>query len=597
MKLKTSFFDFAVFKKDLIRFSPAWGLYLIGGLLICLTSLYGTDPMSVAQSLGSTVTLLGWLNFLYGALLALFLFGDLFRSKMCNALHALPVRREAWFVSHVVAAFAMYLVPNLLLMLTLMLSMGSLWYVPLMWLGMAMLIFVFFFGAAVFSVFCSGNAFAAALLYGIINFGAFLVMGMAEEFYLPLLYGLRLDTGGFNKFMPLVQLSESYRFWKVQHLNTCPNYHFVVDEWGYDVRTFYRDCRYSIEHDAQAWVYVAVLAVIGVVLLAVSLLLYRRRKLECAGDFAAISPVKVVFATVGALAAGMIFFLIGRENSNALGWILLVVGIVVGFFVCQMLLQRTIKVFGGKNWIKLGVLLGTLALSVGLTAVDVFGITRVVPDADQVESVTIANHWLSSYEFSRLDDAETDPSRGADPYYGFQKQGILTLRKPEEIREGIAIHQLLIEEGDPGEYYDYGSYRSFTVHYKLKNGTTLTRFYKVNKNGEAYKRLQAFTNRAAFILGFENPDEMLKNIYYLYFSGDPLAKVVENSDFQRKLVEALFADAEGGNWDQNAAIYGYVELETANGYYHLEIPTTAGNTRAWAKEYTAWLQENEENSN
>ena len=43
MKLKTSFFDFSVLKKDLIRFWPVWGLYLIGGLLIT----HGRQPGQV----------------------------------------------------------------------------------------------------------------------------------------------------------------------------------------------------------------------------------------------------------------------------------------------------------------------------------------------------------------------------------------------------------------------------------------------------------------------------------------------------------------------------------------------------------------------
>ena len=34
MKLKTSFFDKTVLKKDLTRFFPLWTLYLIGGLLV-----------------------------------------------------------------------------------------------------------------------------------------------------------------------------------------------------------------------------------------------------------------------------------------------------------------------------------------------------------------------------------------------------------------------------------------------------------------------------------------------------------------------------------------------------------------------------------
>ena len=36
-------------------------------------------------------------------LAALVLFGDLDNPRMCNALHALPLRRETWFFSHAAA--------------------------------------------------------------------------------------------------------------------------------------------------------------------------------------------------------------------------------------------------------------------------------------------------------------------------------------------------------------------------------------------------------------------------------------------------------------------------------------------------------------
>ena len=110
MKLKTSFFDFAVLKKDLLRFSPVWALYLIGGLLVTQGGLAGDPGRSIASTLGYSVSSMGMVNLIFGALIAYLLFGDLFRGKMCNALHALPVRREAFFLSHVVAGLLMFLV-------------------------------------------------------------------------------------------------------------------------------------------------------------------------------------------------------------------------------------------------------------------------------------------------------------------------------------------------------------------------------------------------------------------------------------------------------------------------------------------------------
>ena len=49
-------------------------------------------------------------------LTAQLLFGDLYHSRLCNALHAMPVTREGWFLTHSAAglAFYAYIVPFLI---------------------------------------------------------------------------------------------------------------------------------------------------------------------------------------------------------------------------------------------------------------------------------------------------------------------------------------------------------------------------------------------------------------------------------------------------------------------------------------------------
>ena len=93
MKLRTSFFNETVFRKDISRFAPAWGIYLIGGLLIMLTLLTNDRFDYAAQSLSTTMGPFGIINFIYALIVAQLLFGDLFNSRLCNALHALPLRR------------------------------------------------------------------------------------------------------------------------------------------------------------------------------------------------------------------------------------------------------------------------------------------------------------------------------------------------------------------------------------------------------------------------------------------------------------------------------------------------------------------------
>ena len=109
MKSRTSFFDRTVLKKDITRFAPLWALYLIGGLMIAISSGISGDELN--EVLGG----LGIVSFSYAILVAQLLFGDLFNTRLCNALHAMPLRREGWFFTHVIAGILFSLVPNLLI--------------------------------------------------------------------------------------------------------------------------------------------------------------------------------------------------------------------------------------------------------------------------------------------------------------------------------------------------------------------------------------------------------------------------------------------------------------------------------------------------
>lgn len=595
MKLKTSFFDFTALKKDLTRFFPIWALYLIGGLLITQSGWAGS-PLFLAEDLGSSLGTMGIINLCYAALIAICLFGDLFKSKMCNALHALPVRREAWFITHVTAGMLMCLVPNLVLALLLMPYGAQFWYVPLMWLGVVLMQFLFFFGVAVFSIYLTGNGFAAALVYGLINFCSILAMWFVNAFYTPLLYGIKTDTSAFMKFSPVVHLVQEYKLWDMEHLETCTNPYCKKEYYGY-----HSDCQYELIHKQETWVYLAIIAVIGVALLVCSLLLYRHRKLESAGDFASVKPMKTVFTVLGSVAAGMLFWVF-QGGDELFGYILLLLGGIVGFFVCQMLLQRTIKVFGKKSWGKLGILVAAIAISLGLTAVDVLGITRIVPDESDVVSVTLAEGHLSDYRLEQLEEtlAESSKARGIDPGYLNGKDGMVTLTDPAQIKEAIAIHQLLLQERNPNiDRYSAG-YTSVTIHYQLKNGTTLTRYYWGLTKGEAIRKLQNFTNTPAYILGVNSAEELIEGLEYIYYTDDNFYHEVDNEIWQQKLAEALYADAAAGNLSQKQDSYygkGYVELQYrySDGSYRylsVSVPASAKNTKQWASEYYAWLKEN-----
>ena len=117
MKSRTSFFNKTVFKKDLTRFAPAWGTCLILMLLALISMANRSQAYYRLQNVRDSIMVMSWLNLIYAAVVAQLLFGDLFQSRMCNALHALPLRRECWFGTHVASGIAFSLIPNVVIAL------------------------------------------------------------------------------------------------------------------------------------------------------------------------------------------------------------------------------------------------------------------------------------------------------------------------------------------------------------------------------------------------------------------------------------------------------------------------------------------------
>ena len=538
MKLKTSFFNWTVFKKDIVRYFPAWLVYCIAGLLLSRGSLFGLqENYHTARQLAESTGFMSIINLGYAMVIAMLVFGDLFKSRMCNALHALPIRRESWFVTHTAAALAMGIAPNLLVTLLMVPSLGGLWYIAFLWLAMMTMAYIFFLGLAIFSMLCVGRRFAAATMYLLLNFGAMLVRWIVNDLIMPHLYGVVMRPEPFNLFSPVVHLFSLESLWTLKHAANCScRYHYDYVRY-HDV---------SFQGYGEGWGYLWILLAVGVAALVGALALYRRRQLERAGDFVAVKSLKTVLSLIAAVFAGMIFSLFG-------GYVLLVLGMPVGFFLCRMLLERRVKVFGGKNWLRLVALMAAFAIFIGLGVVDVLGITRRVPNIDRVESVTVAESFLSSWELDQVPrleaSGEEEPQLellAVDPNYHQMLYGMLTLYDREDIQTVMQIHQLMRQEGDTRELDD-GRWQPVTIHYVMKDGTTLTRYYYPQPDSEALQQLRGITNTPKYILGVQSWQELRQDIarWVLYLpDGDA---VVVPASWLDRFAQATFQDAEEGN--------------------------------------------------
>ena len=569
MKLRTSFFNGTALKKDITRFFPVWGIYtvfvLLAVVLLYENKFYSSDEM---------FALVGVMNLGYGGICALTLFGDLFVPRLCNALHAMPMRREGWFLTHFAAGMLFCIVPNLAGAVLAACLMGQVVYLPFLWLLVAVLTFALFFSLGIFSVVCAGNRLGALAMYGILNFLAVLVAWMVDTFYAPALPGVVLDLSFLSWVCPVVQLSQlefiDLGLYKPQGLVLHQIY------W-------------------QDFGYVAILAAVGLVFLVLSVLVYRKRKLESAGDLLSLKPVFPVFLVLYTLSVGAFFYLSADLFGGDVAVGFLVVGLVVGFFTGCMLLEKRVKIFRKKRFVQFAILLVVFFGTIGITKLDPAGVTRYVPEAEAVKSVSV-----SPYHSGEVVSFVTDN-------YIYQRDA-LHLTEQEDIANIIGVHNYCIDNSITAEpILSGGGYVIYkgdeggtplTITYTLKNGRVVQRCYQVSLNSPAGKTLKPYFSAASYVLDTDNVQDLLQRVEYLEYYGNKtndicllfksgqannariedegdmyngktitylVAGDLSNSPEAVALFGAMVADCEEGTlaqlWDYHSEVVGNISLQ------------------------------------
>lgn len=447
MKLRISCFDTATFKKNITRFVPLWALYTVGLLLIMLSTVSDSLWTHPVRLLNISLEALSLANLLYGALTAQLLFGELFQSRLCNALHAMPVTRNARFGSHLCAGLLFALVPNFLVSLLMMPYLGQFWYIALLWLGAVCLQYVFFFGVGVLSVMCTGSRFAMVVVYAIINFLSLVVYWFVEVIFLPMMPGVLVDERCFILLSPISYLVSNSDY--IQFDYSTPDRYYMGG------RNYLNEKFTGFGED---WLYLFILAAIGIAALAAALLLYRRRKLESAGDFMAVKWLSPIFLVLYTLCAGAFLSIFGELFGNGQYVVFLIAGLIIGFFTGRMLLERTIRVFRKKSFLQLALLTAAMLLSLWVVHTDLLGIVSYVPEPQDVEYVVYDSR--DAYDVKRTD--------------------------MDSIEKICEIHQLAVDD-----YCDRScgsSHLYFNLEYHMKDGRVILRRYYLC-SGEAAQLL------------------------------------------------------------------------------------------------------------
>ena len=551
MKLKTSFFNTTVLKKDITRFAPLWGLYTVFTLLFLFLFFGdGRDPANIAADAPYIMMAMGIVNFIYAGLCAMVLFGDLFSSKMCNALHAMPMRREGWFLTHLSAGLIFCIGPNAVGAIIASMMLQQYCYLVFIWLAIMICQFLFFFGAGAFSAQCAGNRLGAVAIYFLLNFLAVLAAFFIYTFYAPVLYGVKINWKTICRCSPVVGFS------MMEYVSVSYNsIHDRADFAGF------------IGSD---WQYLFIALAVGLLLLAAAVMLYRRRQMESAGDFMAVKPASPIFLTLYTLCVGAVLYFIADALNTQLAYLFLVIGFAIGFFTGWMLLEKKVNIFKPKRFLGFGIFTLAFFLTITLTILDPIGITRYVPDEKQVESVTVSPY--------------------AADYY-LENEGV-TLSDPEAIAKILWVHSELVTNRTDGAL-------CIQLRYRLKDGRTVDRKYYLDADSACGIVLEQYLSDFRYVMRHEDPQQLADRIYsvefYSYYEGlkniaicTPAEqaeqsnkykyenedwKVIDsrNIDYFRGLLTAIEADCETGlmaqNWEfhRGEESLGHLEIRYFSG--------------------------------
>ena len=440
MTSKTSCFNSGLMRRSLLKGAPLWGLWLLFWLLLLPVHLLTRQdlvPFELTRCLFDCLVVAGTFGvFFYGLAVAWLQFAWLYRTRSAYHYASLPIRRETQFVSRFLAGLLFHLVPALAVTLLTMAAgaaKGENVVVPaLIFLACSTLMFLFYYGLAVFCAHLTGHVAAMPVLYLIANF-----LAPVLEYVLLLVADALIFGLSANQHLWPLWLSPLYY---------CLNRNVFSMEW-------LNRGGVTIGYVFTGWKPVLLFGAAGLALAILAFLLFRRRRMESAGDVIAVSWLKPVFRYGVTLCCGLtlgmiIATLILNSSQIHFGTLLpcILFASVVGFLAAEMLLEKTIRVFQKKNLLRLGGALVAMTLVLLACRYDVFGFTRYVPKADEVVSVSL--------------------------------DGGKAVANSTVIEKTIALHQEIVANRHEVEE-NRGSFRAYRITYYLKDGGRVERYCRL----------------------------------------------------------------------------------------------------------------------
>ena len=399
MKSKISFFNSGLCRSLLRRNWPVWTSYfavlffMVPANLMSITQyreyrnpesaefLYNNLNRNMLEA-GPNVVIL---SFFACALVAMAMYSFMYNNRSTSMYCSLPIKRETVFSTAFITGLVPLLISDLIIALFCfaflsgegMIEAENIW----KFLAMAVMGNICFFGFAAFCSVLTGNLFILPAVYVVLNVAVLLAESGIQSALNTIVYGYSYEGSNLSFLSPIGQLINSLRVETV--------YERVIDGGM-------RDTGEYILHGMGT---LAAYCAAGLVFAVFGLLLYRRRKMETVSDVVSIPVLKPIFKycmcfgvslCFAAAMYDMVFARSFTAETEALAYLaLMLIGAFIGYFVSEMLMQKTLRVFRGK-W--KGFLVSCLIICafIGVAEFDLSGYEKRLPDLDKVEYVSLS---------------------------------------------------------------------------------------------------------------------------------------------------------------------------------------------------------------
>lgn len=473
-------------------------------------------------------------------ILAVFLYRFMHVKQAADLMHSLPLKRGKIYHFYTLMGLVFLLVPVLLIAF-ITLVVHSLYDLNIYfqmtdiaaWAGTVALFNAIFYMAGVFIAMVTGiSAVQGVLTYILLLFPA--------GFSLIVVYNLGMMLYGFP--------SDYIQTRNIENLT--PITHLVRME----------------SHDLSMKA-ILLYTIILIFLYILSLLIYKKRKIESASEAIAFHSLKRIFkygvAFCTMLLGGMYF----EAMQNQFGWLLFgyALGGTIGYFAAEMVLQKSWRVFGSVR----GLAVFAAAMVVFVLVIQSLApYERRVPVLDEIKNVTLSN-----------------------AVYSYADGGFMPkpLKQKENIKAVRNLHDEIIKNEKINEV-DMESSEFALFIYELNNGSKIIRQYSIDRldyEAQLKKINEALEYKHATEPIFKIRSNEVQSIRIMESSQNSSLNITDPDDIA-EAIEILKKEVEKDPYESDFYSRGNrstIEIKIGyNDYLHTDLKLSYSDFIDWLKE-------------